>query len=471
MMSEDEINIEPIITHFTENPMIKVIGVGGGGCNAVNNMHEMGIVGVEYYVCNTDIQDLHKSAVKNRIQIGKELTEGLGAGAHPEKGKEALMETEKYIKDILSSDTEVVFITAGMGGGTGTGAAPEIARLAHKMGVLTIGVVSVPFSFEGRSKMEQAMRGIDELEKFLDAIIIVINDKILETPKKLSEAFALADDILSISVRSIAEIITLPGKVSIDLRDIYSIMKDSGITLIGSGEAEGEDRADLALKKALDSPLLKYHDIRGASNILLHLVYGNKEFKIGERDYIVDEITSKVGDYPNVIWGDSKIKSLEDKLRIVIIATGFNGTGTRVEPNEGSIDDKKKSFDDIEVIQEPDFYVESPDDDYELELEFESASEIEDEYRRRKGKEIREGKRSREGSDVESIKRTEKYNEKDNRTKSTQRIRVVNNVKKNKKNKKKSDEVEEWLGSRFHDGGFIDTVVKGKGVDEMDAPM
>jgi len=464
-MSEDEINIEPIITHFTENPMIKVIGVGGGGCNAVNNMYEMGIIGVEYYVCNTDIQDLHKSSVKNRIQIGKELTEGLGAGAHPEKGRDALMETEKYIKDILAHNTEVVFITAGMGGGTGTGAAPEIARLAHKMGILTIGVVSVPFSFEGRSKTEQAIAGIDELEKFLDAIIIVINDKILEAPKKLSEAFALADDILSISVRSIAEIITLPGKVSIDLRDIYSIMRNSGITLIGAGEAEGEDRADLALKKALDSPLLKYHDIRGASNILLHLLYGDKEFKIGERDYIVDEITSKVGDYPNVIWGDSRIKSLGDKLRIVVIATGFNGTGTRVEPNEsGEVDNKKGVFEDqSEIIQKPDFYVESPDDDYELELEIESAAEIEEKSRRRKVREVREG------NEADKIK--ERYNKIDAKVRDIDKKERIKNVNKHRKNKNTSDETTQWLGKKFNDRRFIDTVVKGKGVDEMDAPM
>lgn len=253
-----------------EESIIKVIGVGGGGSNAVNHMHSQGIHGVEFVVCNTDIQALRQSRVKNRIQLGKELTEGRGAGCQPERGRLSAIESMDFIKTILQRNTRMVFITAGMGGGTGTGAAPEIARQARELGILTIGIVTVPFSFEGKRKIEQAMAGIDELEQYVDALLIIANERLREIygDLRLSEAFAMADNVLTIAAKSIAEIITVKGYVNVDFADVESVMRDSGVALMGASEAEGDNRAMEALTNALISPLLNSNDIRGASNIL-----------------------------------------------------------------------------------------------------------------------------------------------------------------------------------------------------------
>ncbi len=306
--------------------IIKVIGVGGGGSNAVNHMCRQGIHGVEFVVCNTDIQALRLSPVKNRIQLGKELTEGRGAGCVPERGRQSAVESIDFIRNLLSHKTKMVFITAGMGGGTGTGAAPEIARQARELGILTIGIVTLPFSFEGRRKMEQAMDGIDELEQYVDALLIIQNDKLKDIygDLKLSEAFAMADNVLTIAAKSIAEIITFKGYVNVDFADVDGVMRNSGVALMGASEAEGENRAMTALEDALISPLLNSHDIRGASNILLNMLYGDKEVTMDEITLITESLQEKVGGDVNVIWGAGKDETLGDKLRVAVIAVGFN---------------------------------------------------------------------------------------------------------------------------------------------------
>ena len=309
-----------------EESIIKVIGVGGGGSNAVNHMYEQGIHGVEFVVCNTDIQALRQSRVKNRIQLGKELTEGLGAGSNRERGKGAALESIDYIDSILRNKTKMVFITAGMGGGTGTGAAPVIASRAKELGILTIAIVTLPFSFEGKRRIEPAMVGIDELEQQVDALLIINNDRLLEIygNLKLSEAFAKANDVLAIAAKSIAEIITVRGKVNVDFADVKSVMENSGVALMGAAEAAGENRALEALENALVSPLLNSSDIRGASNVLLNMLYGDKEILGKERKLITDTLQQKVGRNVNLIWGIGRDETLGDKLRVSVIATGFN---------------------------------------------------------------------------------------------------------------------------------------------------
>ncbi len=309
-----------------QESIIKVIGVGGGGSNAVNHMCRQGIHGVEFVVCNTDIQALRLSPVKNKIQLGKELTEGRGAGCVPERGRQSAVESMDFIRNLLSHKTKMAFVTAGMGGGPGTGAAPEIARQAKELGILTIGIVTLPFSFEGRRKMEQAMDGIDELEQYVDALLIIKNDRLKDIygDLKLSEAFAMADNVLTIAAKSIAEIITFKGYVNVDFADVDGVMRDSGVALMGAAEAAGENRAMQALEEALVSPLLNSHDIRGASNILLNMLYGNKEVTMDEITLITESLQERVGGDVNVIWGAGKDETLEDKLRVAVIAVGFN---------------------------------------------------------------------------------------------------------------------------------------------------
>lgn len=310
----------------TEAPIIKVLGVGGGGSNAVNHMARVGIQNVDFIICNTDIQALRESPIKNRIQIGKDLTEGLGAGCLPEKGRDAIAESADDIRALLENNTKVLFITAGMGGGTGTGAAPQIARIAHEMGILTIGIVSVPFEFEGEKKLKQAMAGIDELEEYVDTISIIVNDRLLDENNSLplSKAFAMADDVLAMATKSIADVIMMPGYINVDLRDVCTVMRDKGVALIGNGVGDGENRAIEAVKAALYSPLLRDQDIKGAAYVLIHIQYGPNEVTIQEHDDITDYVLSQVGQMTNVIWGTGYDESLGDKLRVSVVATGFN---------------------------------------------------------------------------------------------------------------------------------------------------
>ena len=308
-----------------EESIIKVFGVGGGGSNAVNHMCLQGIRGVEFVICNTDLQALRVSPVKNRIQIGKELTEGRGAGSLPERGRQSALESLDYIRAVLERNTKMVFITAGMGGGTGTGAAPVIAKLAKELGILTIGIVTIPFNFEGCRRVEQAMEGVDELSNYVDALLIICNEKLRDMygNLKLSEAFAMADNVLTIAARSIAEIITLKGFVNVDFADVEVVMRDSGVALMGAGEGRGENRALDAVKAALNSPLLNSNDIRGASNILLNMLYGTHEVTMDEISLITNYVRELVGNEVDVIWGAGQDTTFGDELHVAVIATGF----------------------------------------------------------------------------------------------------------------------------------------------------
>ena len=309
-------------------PRIKVMGIGGGGSNAVNHMAREQIKNVDFIICNTDIQALRESPVKNRIQIGKDLTEGLGAGCQPQVGRNAVIETADEIRSLLEKDTKVLFITAGMGGGTGTGAAPQIAKIARELGILTVGIVSVPFEFEGEKKIKQAMAGIDELEEYVDTMSIIINDRLLDENNSmpLSDAFKMADNVLTMAAKSIADVIMMPGYINIDLRDVCTVMRDKGVALIGSGVGDGEGRAVKAVEAALYSPLLRDRDIKGASYVLIHIQYGSKEHEvtIQEHTEITDYVLGKVGQLTNVIWGTGEDESLGSNLRVSIVATGFS---------------------------------------------------------------------------------------------------------------------------------------------------
>ncbi|MCR9011999.1 cell division protein FtsZ [Gabonibacter chumensis] len=375
-----------------EESIIKVFGVGGGGSNAVNHMCRQGIRGVEFVICNTDIQALRISPVKNRIQIGKELTEGRGAGSLPERGRQSAEESLDYIKTILERNTKMIFITAGMGGGTGTGAAPIIARQAKELGILTIGIVTIPFNFEGKRRVEQAMAGVDELVEYVDALLIICNEKLRDMygDLKLSKAFEMADNVLTIAAKSIAEIITLKGFVNVDFADVEVVMRNSGVALMGAGEAEGENRALDAVKMALESPLLNSNDIRGASNILLNMLYGNKEITMDEITLITDYLKELVGYDVNVIWGAGKDDSLGDELRVAVIATGFNGV---------PVDTKCSPIS---------FKVEEIED---LELKVVDPKKLEEEERQRKQKQeenrLRRLQRERQRKEMEAIEKEE----------------------------------------------------------------
>lgn len=306
--------------------IIKVIGVGGGGSNAVNHMFNQGITGVEFVVCNTDAQALNTSPVPNKLQIGVNLTEGLGAGANPEKGKHAALENKEDIRTMLSEDTKMVFITAGMGGGTGTGAAPVIAQVAKELGVLTVGIVTVPFKFEGKKKMRQAMEGVDSLKANCDTVLTILNDKLLEVFGNLSlnQAFGQADNVLTTAAKGIAEIITVPGYVNVDFEDVKTVMKESGGAVMGSAETTGENRALRAAEEAINSPLLNNQNIKGADKILLSIISGEQaELKMDELTEITDFMQDIAGDEAEVIFGHGVDAELGESIRVTIIATGF----------------------------------------------------------------------------------------------------------------------------------------------------
>lgn len=310
-----------------ESSIIKVIGVGGGGSNAVNQMFRMNVTGVDFVVCNTDSQALNNSPVPIKLQLGPSLTEGRGAGNNPEKGREAAVENIADIEKLLKENTKMVFITAGMGGGTGTGAAPVIAEAAKKMGILTIGIVSIPFKIEGEIRINQAMKGIEEMQKHVDALLIINNEKLkdLYTEHKFSTAFTKADDVLAIAAKGIAEIITVHGYINVDFEDVRTVMKDSGVALMGSAQAEGDDRDITAIKEALDSPLLRDNDIKGAKHILLNIMSttGDHELTMAEFKNITEYLKTIVGSSSNIIWGTGFDEGLGSKINVTVIATGF----------------------------------------------------------------------------------------------------------------------------------------------------
>ncbi|MCB9187117.1 MAG: cell division protein FtsZ [Flavobacteriales bacterium] len=307
--------------------IIKVIGVGGGGSNAVNHMYKQGIRGVDFVVCNTDQQALDMSPVPKKIALGSSLTEGRGAGAQAEVGRNAAIENLDDIKEVLENDTKMVFITAGMGGGTGTGAAPIIAEVARELGILTVGIVTVPFGFEGKKRKMQAEKGLEELKKHVDTVLVISNDKLREMygNLKLSEAFHQADDVLTIAAKGIAEIITVEGYVNVDFEDVRTVMTNSGVAIMGSATTSGEDRAIKAVEQALASPLLNDNNIFGASNILLYISSGKDEVTMDEVAEITDYIQEEAGMDADVIWGNGTDEDLGDKLVLTIIATGFHG--------------------------------------------------------------------------------------------------------------------------------------------------
>jgi cell division protein FtsZ len=308
--------------------IIKVIGVGGGGSNAVNHMFDLGIVGVDFAICNTDNQAMELSKVPTKIQLGPDLTEGLGAGSKPDIGRQACIESIDEIKTFLANGTKMLFVTAGMGGGTGTGAAPIIAKAAQEMDILTVGIVTLPFSFEGRRRSKQGVDGLDELKKNVDTLIVISNDKLrqIHGNLKLSEAFSEADDILSTAAKGIAEIITVPGYVNVDFEDVNTVMRGSGVAIMGTATAEGDDRAKLAVDEALNSPLLEENDIQGAQHILLNITSGNREVTMDEIFEITEFVQEEAGFGTDLIWGNCYDETLGDKLSVTVIATGFEQT-------------------------------------------------------------------------------------------------------------------------------------------------
>ncbi len=306
--------------------VIKVIGVGGGGSNAVNHMFTQGLIGVDFVVCNTDAQALQNSPVPNKIQLGVSLTEGLGAGANPDVGEKAALESIEEIKTLLSSNAKMVFITAGMGGGTGTGAAPVIAQMARELDLLTIGIVTIPFSFEGKTRIDQALKGVETLRQYVDSLIIINNNKLREVYGNLGfkAGFSKADEVLSTASRGIAQVITHHYTQNIDLRDAKTVLANSGTAIMGSASAAGKNRSQTCIMKALDSPLLNDNKITGARNVLLLIVSGSNEITIDEIGEINEYIQAEAKSNVNIIMGVGEDESLGDAISVTIIATGFN---------------------------------------------------------------------------------------------------------------------------------------------------
>lgn len=325
MSSSDFSNISFDLPKNQSN-VIKVIGVGGGGSNAVNHMYLQGIDGVDFVICNTDAQALQNSPIPTKIQLGVSLTEGLGAGANPEVGEQAAMESIQEIKQMLSSNSKMVFITVGMGGGTGTGAAPVIARVSRELDLLTIGIVTIPFGFEGKMRNDQAYKGIEKLRGYVDSLVVINNNKLREVYGNLGfkAGFSKADEVLSTAARGIAEVITHHYTQNIDLRDAKTVLSNSGTAIMGSASASGENRSEIAISKALDSPLLDDNKITGAKNVLLLIVSGSEEITIDEIGEINDYIQAEAKSNVNIIMGVGEDESLGNAISVTIVATGFN---------------------------------------------------------------------------------------------------------------------------------------------------
>ncbi|WP_312297636.1 cell division protein FtsZ [Chryseobacterium sp.] len=306
--------------------IIKVIGVGGGGNNALKHMYEKGIHGVDFVICNTDAQTLDNNPVANKVQLGTSITEGLGAGADPEVGEKSAIESIEDIKAAMGQNTKMVFITAGMGGGTGTGAAPVIAKVAKDMGILTVGIVTVPFSFEGKRRLEQAENGLDKLKNNVDSLIVINNDKLRQQFGNLGfkQGFSKADEVLANAAKGMAEVITGYFDVNIDFRDAKSVLQNSGTALMSTGTASGENKAEEAVRKALDSPLLNDNKITGAKNVLLLIRSGAEEVTMDEIGIIMDHIQKEAGNTADIIFGVGADEELGDAVSVLVIATGFS---------------------------------------------------------------------------------------------------------------------------------------------------
>lgn len=342
----------PLDIPVIDNSMIKVIGVGGGGGNAVNHMYRQGIADVSFVVCNTDNQALIKSPIPTKIQLGIDTTSGLGAGGNPEVARRAAEESIEKIEELLHDNTKMVFITAGMGGGTGTGASPIVAKAAHDLGILTVAIVTIPFAFEGNLKIKQALEGVAALSEHVDAILVINNEKLKEIypDLELANAFAKADDVLTNAAKGIAEIITVTGYINTDFADVYTIMKDGNVAIMNTGYASGDNRITKAIEDALNSPLLNTNDVNGASKVLLSLYCSTTNpIKMEEVQQIHDFMT-KVGDDVVVIWGATYDDNLGDNVKITLIATGFNVGDIPGMPANYS-KDKKQGNKDNTVLQ------------------------------------------------------------------------------------------------------------------------
>lgn len=317
----------------SKTSIIKVIGVGGGGGNAVNYMYNQGIVGVDFAICNTDNQALENSPVPIKIALGPNLTEGRGAGSKPDVGKEACIESIDEVRRFLSDGTKMLFITAGLGGGTGTGAAPIIAKASKEMGILTVAIVTTPFTFEGSRRFKHALEGLEALKKNVDAFLVISNDKIrmMYGNLELSKAFSNADDVLNTAAKAIAEIITVAGYINVDFEDVNYVLRESGIALMGCGVADGPERARKSIEQALASPLLEDNDIIGAKNLLLNISSGTKEVSMDEVNEIMEYVQHQAGRGTDIIWGNCTDTSLGDKLSITIIAAGFDTSRKKEE--------------------------------------------------------------------------------------------------------------------------------------------
>ena len=319
--------------------IIKVIGVGGGGCNAVKNMFEEGIEGVDFMVCNTDAQAMQNNPVPIRIQLGVSLTGGRGAGNMPQQGEQAAIENLDDIRGMLEGTTKMVFITAGMGGGTGTGAAPVIARLARELDILTIAVVTIPSKSEGRRRFDQALEGVEKLKEYVDSMLVISNEKLHKIYGNLpaSQAFKKADNIITTAVKGVAEIITLHGNINIDFADVSTVMAGSKVFIMGTGFAEGPDRAMKAVAQALESPLLDSSSIRGTKDILLNIISGTEEITMGEIGGIIDFLQNEAGQDATIIWGNGCDPKLGDQISVTIIATGFDVNPNRLFQNPSEV--------------------------------------------------------------------------------------------------------------------------------------
>ncbi|MDO8952008.1 MAG: cell division protein FtsZ [Draconibacterium sp.] len=426
--------------------IIKVIGVGGGGCNAVSHMCEEGITGVDYIICNTDSQALDISIVPVKIQLGVTLTEGRGAGNQPEMGEEAARESYEDLKKVLKDNTKMLFIAAGMGGGTGTGAAPVIASLARELDILTIAVVTIPSPAEGKKRYGQAMEGIKKLGEYVDSMLVISNQRLHNIYGDLPtrQAFKMADNIITTAVKGVAEIITVHGNVNIDYADVKTVMQKSNVFIMGTGYASGEGRAMEAVNLALESPLLDSNDIYGTKNILLNIISGKQEITIGEIGEIIETLQERAGQEAEIIWGNGYDESLGDKVSVTILATGFiTNPNQTLQPKTET---KKFDLDQSQKLEEQ--LVEKEEDFFKnhfntLEMEVENKPELELEIRNESN-----GKREKVHAESTSF---------------------LNRIKRNDKRKQESQKpvteanVDNWFYKNFGLGKLFE--------DDDDQPM
>ena len=341
---------QQVMIHFDlpkdQSSIIKVIGVGGGGSNAVNYMHSQGIDGVNFVICNTDSQALSLSKVPNKIQLGPTLTQGLGAGANPEIGRQATEESLEEVRRILEVNTKMVFVTAGMGGGTGTGGAPIVAKMSRDMGILTVGIVTTPFSYEGKKRILQAEEGITKLKEYVDTLLVISNDKLRHQFGNLTmrAAFSTADNVLATAAKCITDVISSTGQINVDFADVCTVMRNGGVAILGSGRAEGENRAQLAIEQALNSPLLNDNDISGAKWILINInsAEGEFEFTMDEVEIIQQYLLNHAGPETDVILGMGYDNALGGQIGITLIATGFEHKNPFDRPGKAVDQSEKK---------------------------------------------------------------------------------------------------------------------------------